>query len=177
MSNIKSISVFLFYFLFFISSVGCQERERSKRPQKVSAEQLIEVNKYLVGKDSERIKAYLERSGEKMEERATGMWYSIEEEGEGLNAAKGNVVSIKYEVSLLDGTVCYSSDSLGLKSFRLGQGGVEYGLEDALLMMKKGGKAKFILPPHLAHGLLGDEDRIPARSIIIYNVELVDIKK
>ena len=42
--------------------------------------------------------------------------------------------------------------------------------------MRAGDKARFIIPPHLAYGLLGDENRIPARSIIIYQVELVDVK-
>jgi FKBP-type peptidyl-prolyl cis-trans isomerase len=41
--------------------------------------------------------------------------------------------------------------------------------------MHVGDKARLILPPHLAHGLLGDENRIPARSIIVYEIELLDI--
>ena len=42
-------------------------------------------------------------------------------------------------------------------------------------MLKKGSKARFILPPHLAHGLIGDENRIPARAIIIYDIEVLSI--
>jgi FKBP-type peptidyl-prolyl cis-trans isomerase len=42
-------------------------------------------------------------------------------------------------------------------------------------MLREGDKARFILPPHIAHGLLGDENRIPPRSVIVYEVELLNI--
>ena len=41
--------------------------------------------------------------------------------------------------------------------------------------MHEGDKARFIMPPHLAHGLLGDNHKIPARAIIIYEVELIKL--
>jgi FKBP-type peptidyl-prolyl cis-trans isomerase len=59
----------------------------------------------------------------------------------------------------------------------LGHSTEESGLEQGILMMQEGDKARFILPPHLAHGLLGDENMIPARSIIVYEVELLDISE
>ena len=63
------------------------------------------------------------------------------------------------------------------KQFRIGQGGVESGLEEGvLLLLHEGDKATFIMPPHLAHGLPGDGNRIPARSIIVYEVELVKVE-
>jgi FKBP-type peptidyl-prolyl cis-trans isomerase len=43
-------------------------------------------------------------------------------------------------------------------------------------MMRAGDKARFVIPPHLAYGLLGDENRIPARAIIVYQLELVEVK-
>jgi FKBP-type peptidyl-prolyl cis-trans isomerase len=41
--------------------------------------------------------------------------------------------------------------------------------------MKPGQKGKFILPPHLAYGLLGDEKMIPSRSIIVYDIEMLKV--
>ena len=67
------------------------------------------------------------------------------------------------------------SNSRGTKSFKIGQGGVEKGLEIGILKMREGDKAKFIMPPNLAWGLIGDEKKIPARSIIIYDVELIKL--
>jgi FKBP-type peptidyl-prolyl cis-trans isomerase len=42
--------------------------------------------------------------------------------------------------------------------------------------MKKGVHAKLILPSHLAHGLLGDRDKIPPQSILYIDLELVELK-
>jgi len=60
--------------------------------------------------------------------------------------------------------------------FEVGHGGVENGLEEGILMMKNKEKYRFIMPPHKAHGLLGDLNKIPARSTIIYYVEVLDIQ-
>ncbi len=147
-----------------------------KHRRKITQEDLINANRKLVGKDAEEIKHYLHVNNIEMAETNTGMWYVIEKEGSGALAKKGEIVKIAYKVSLLDGTLCYSSDSLGLKEFKVGQGGVESGLEEGILLLKKGSKAKFILPPHRAYGLVGDDDKIPAHSTIIYEVEVVDLQ-
>jgi FKBP-type peptidyl-prolyl cis-trans isomerase len=52
---------------------------------------------------------------------------------------------------------------------------VESGLEEGILLLQEGDKARFIMPPHLAHGLIGDRDKIPARATIIYDLELVSL--
>ena len=110
-----------------------------------------------------------------MQMTKTGLFYMIYENGEGEKAQTGKLGTIRYKVSLLDGTLCYSSDSLGLKKFKIGTPGVEPGLNEGILLLKEGDKARFIMAPYLAHGLLGDMERIPPRSIILYEVELVEI--
>jgi FKBP-type peptidyl-prolyl cis-trans isomerase FkpA len=104
------------------------------------------------------------------------LWYDIYLEGNGQPVVEGSIVSLKYTIMLLDGTLCYNSDSLGLKTFKVGQGGVESGLEEGILLLKKGDKARFIMPPYMAWGVPGDGDKIPPLSIIAYIVELVDVK-
>jgi len=74
----------------------------------------------------------------------------------------------------LNGKFCYSSDSTGLKKFKVGQGGVESGLEEMLLMMHKGDTAEMLMPPHLAHGLMGDQKKIPTLAILHYLVMVKD---
>ena len=160
--------------IFFIPLfVGCQEQ---KKQEKITQEDLIRVNRQLVNHDANQIKAYLKEQKLDMTETQTGMWYLIHTKHKTPLAATGQIITLKYKSSLLDGTECYNSDQLGLKTFLIGQGGVESGLEDAVLMLRKGDKAKFIFPPHLAYGLAGDNNRIPARATIIYDVEVIDIK-
>ena len=62
-----------------------------------------------------------------------------------------------------------------MKTIKIAAGSVEGGLDEALLLMRIGDKARIILLPHLAHGLLGDFEKIPARSIIVYYIELVEL--
>ncbi|MFW5700766.1 MAG: FKBP-type peptidyl-prolyl cis-trans isomerase, partial [Cyclobacteriaceae bacterium] len=131
--------------------------------------------KGLVEKYSGIIESYVTRRGWPMEETKTGLWYMIYEKGQGEMTGKGKYATINYTVHLLDGTFCYSSDSLGAKTFKIGQGGVEPGLEQGILLMKEGDKAKFILPPYIGHGLLGDSKKIPRLAVIIYDVELLEV--
>ena len=146
--------------------------EYSQRKQ-----QLMEVNKILVKKDQQRIRGYVERKGLEMTETETGLWYHIEKEGDGEECKTDDRVTLKYKISLLDGTECYNSDADGLKTFHIGRGGVESGLEEGILLLRKGSLATFIMPPHLAHGLPGDGERIPARAILIYEVEVLAVDK
>lgn len=139
-------------------------------------EALVGANRILVKKDQERIKSFVERKGWDMTESPSGLWYQVYEKGRGTKAEKGMTISLNYAVSLLDGTLCYSSDSLGIMQFRIGQGGVESGLEEGVLLLREGDRARFIMPPHLAHGLTGDGERIPQRAIIVYDVEVVGLE-
>lgn len=140
-------------------------------------ENLIRINKFLVGKDADIIKGYLKRHNWVMQTTQSGLWYMIYENGKGDSVTEGNLVTINYKVWLLDGTLCYSSVKLGPKKFRVGKGEVENGLDQGIKMLRVGDKARFILPPHLAHGLLGDEDKIPPRSIILYDIELTQLSR
>lgn len=161
--------------LFFTPFLaGCQDNQPVRKS--ITEEDLIRVNRQMVNRDADRIKEYIKNNNLSMQETKTGLWYSVLETGDTVKARKGNLISLKYTLSLLDGTTCYSSDSLGIKTFLIGQGGVESGLEEAVLLLGKGAKAKFILPPHLGHGLIGDDNQIPARAILIYDIEVMDIK-
>lgn len=170
--------IIFFILLIVVFFYACKENEETKdRNWKKIDEQLININKYLVNEDKERIESYIERKQWKMEQTETGLWYEIVETGKGEKAQQNQIAVINYKVELLDGTLCYSSDSTGPKSFKVGMEDVENGLHEGIKMLNKGAKARFIMPPYLAHGLVGDDYKIPPRSIIVYYVELIDIKK
>jgi FKBP-type peptidyl-prolyl cis-trans isomerase FkpA len=162
-------------FLFFFVSCKNSNRQVTDEKNNTNSETLVEVNKFLIRKDSERIKAYIKRREWDMTETKTGLWYMVYEKGKGEKARKGQIAVFDYKVELLDGTLCYDSGDLGPKQFKIGEGGVESGLEEGILLLAEGDKAKFIMPPYLAHGLIGDEVCIPARSIIVYDVTLLKL--
>jgi FKBP-type peptidyl-prolyl cis-trans isomerase FkpA len=136
---------------------------------------LIESNIYLIELEDEVIDDFLERYGWKMNQTGSGLRYRIDRQGAGPLATYGNTAVIEYEVYLITGDKVYSSAELGLKSFTVGRGGVESGIEEGILFMNKGAKATFIMPYYLAHGVPGDGDKIPRRATIIYQIELIEL--
>ena len=166
--------------IIFISLFSCEpERKKPKTLSEIKAYEkpLEKVNKYLLKKDEDEISRHCERRGWNMKMTDSGLWYGNLKSSEQDSVKKGDLVEIKYQVKLLDGTLLYDSDSIGTKVFEVGHGGVENGLEEGILMMKDKEKFRFIMPPHKAHGLLGDQHKIPARSIIVYYVEVIRIEK
>jgi FKBP-type peptidyl-prolyl cis-trans isomerase len=165
----------LFVLAFFSLLTSCKQKNTDYLYEKKvdnNAQNLIRANRYLIHSDSIAIEAYITRRGWKMQITNTGLWYEIVKKGNGTKAKAGQKATITYSVDLLDGTHCYSSDSLGLKTFKIGQGGVESGLEQGILLLSQGDSARFILPPYMAYGITGDGGRIGSRAILVYSVSL-----
>jgi len=176
MLKILSISLFV-----ILSSMSSCNRDTQQHPEKVENpeqynDQLVNVNKTMVENESVEIENYIKRHNWQMQSTGTGLRYLIYQHGTGDSATKKRIAVINYKVNLLDGTECYSSDKTGPKEFMIGKGGVESGLEEGIMLLKVGDKARFIMPPHLAHGLTGDDNKIPARATLVYDVELIQLK-
>ena len=158
------------------SCSGAQEKSKRSKSAEIPLETYIQMNRQMVADEQNIIEKYIADKGLVMNRTETGLWFNISEAGTGENVNKGKIVKLNYSIRLLDGSLLYSSDESGAKEFLVGQGGVETGLEEGILMLKKGSKASFIMPPHLAHGLIGDDDKIPSRAILLYDVEIIDMK-
>ena len=139
-------------------------------------EPLINANKLYVKKESDEIDQYVKFKGWNMITTGTGVRYMIYKNGEGPLAQVKQKAKINYKVSLLSGKLCYSSDSLGPKTFTIGEDHVETGLHEALTYMRVGDKALIILPSHLAFGFVGDNSKIPPRTSILYDIELLSLR-
>lgn len=168
--------MFRLLLLCFLILASCnsnkQEGTNSYSPGKSEME---DVNRYLVQKDRERIENYIERKKLRMTMTESGLWYSVTIPGTGPRLNTNDAVRIEYICSLLDGTICYSSDQSGPKNIVVGKSSIESGLDQGLRLLGRGGEAIFIMPSFLAHGLVGDGDRIPALSVLVYNVKVIDI--
>jgi FKBP-type peptidyl-prolyl cis-trans isomerase len=163
--------------VFSLLLISCKETPtistKNARPGK---KEMAELNSYLVQKDRERIKNYIERKNLTMNESPTGLWYQILKEGSGKALTDNDKVIMNYECSLLDGTKCYSSSKLGPKEVVIGKSAIEPGLTEGLRLLKPGAEAIFIIPPFLAYGLVGDRKLIPSRAVIVYNVNILQVK-
>lgn len=119
----------------------------------------------------------LEEISKGFKETKSGLRYQIINEGSGPKPVKGQTVSVHYKGSLADGTVFDSSYKRKQPiEFPVGAGHVIEGWDEGLLLLNQGTKAQFVIPPHLAYGDREVGGVIPANSILVFDLELVDIK-
>jgi FKBP-type peptidyl-prolyl cis-trans isomerase len=107
----------------------------------------------------------------------SGLRYIVRAHGSGDRLPRvSDEVAVRYKGQFLDGTVFDSSDHLnrGLFIFRVGMGDVIQGWDEALLQMKKGEKRTLIIPYWLAYGAAGRPPKIPPKTTLVFDVELVD---
>lgn len=172
----KPIIPFIF---MLITNFGCNSSQETEQPVFVDETQiedtLIKANKFLLERDKELIESYISRRNWHMQVTESGLWYEIYQHTDSRQVKFGDIVKYNYVLSLLDGTICYTSEKSAPGEIKIGQSGKEFGLDEGLLKMRKGEKAHFILPPHMAHGLIGDMEKIPARSVVVYDIEIIEI--
>ncbi|MEZ4938405.1 MAG: FKBP-type peptidyl-prolyl cis-trans isomerase, partial [Crocinitomicaceae bacterium] len=107
----------------------------------------------------------------------SGLAYVIEKQGEDPKPQKGNTVAAHYKGTFIDGKKFDSSyDRNQPIEFPIGQGRMIPGFEEGAMMLGKGGKATLILPYWLAYGVNGRPPQIPAKAILIFEIEIVEIK-
>ncbi len=139
-------------------------------------DETIQINKDLIEVNRDVINKYIERHKLKMTETSTGLFYVITNQTSDKQVKSGDEVEFSFNTSLMNGTVLYDSKATGNRKMTIDKNQEESGLNEGLKLMKKGEKAVFILPPHLAFGVAGDSYKIPPYSILVYEIEIVDIK-
>jgi len=172
----RKIIFILLSFLFI-----CSCNNNGTPPVVISSDSLKEplekANKHMIQVENEDIANYISRHEWDMKATGTGLRYMIYKQGTGNQAEAGDSVVINYKVNLINGIDCYSSKETGPLRFLTGKSDVINGLEEAVLLMKVGDNAKVIIPSHLAYGLLGDEEKIPKRATLVYDIELIGVYK
>jgi FKBP-type peptidyl-prolyl cis-trans isomerase FkpA len=177
----KALSILSILVLFGACSCNRNSSGKLDEPMSMDSikkqykEPMMEWNHAKVRDQNQMIIKYAERRNWDMTRTETGLFYDIYFNGEGNFADSGMIAVIHYDLHLLDGRFCYSSDSTGPRNIRLGKSNSESGLEEALLQMRIGDKAHIIIPPFLGFGLPGDGNKVPPDAILVYNVELTDL--
>ena len=110
----------------------------------------------------------------------SGLYYVIEKDGKGPLPKAGDTIVAHYTGTLLNGKE-FDSDNGKTFKFKLGVkpgevGGVIQGWELGFALLKKGTKARLIIPSKLAYGERSFADKIPAYSPLVFEVEVVDFK-
>ena len=165
-----------FFFITFLSS--CQETKENNEPEQTQEQDLIQQNRDFLKQERARIDAFIKSNEFDMKRTGSGMYYMVISAPESTSEptfSEGDEIEYEFKISLLDGTPVANSTNSGNRTLRVGKDQVEIGLHEAFGLMQMGGKYLFIFPSHLAHGISSNEDNVPPRSTLIY--EIVPIKK
>lgn len=147
------------------------QKKATKTPSKA---ELMATNKLMVKKEKQDILDYIKRHGYQMQATGSGLYYDIYHTVEtGNTIAKGEVVSVNFSLSLLNGEEIYSLNTPNNYTLVVGKSDKESGLLEALSLMKRGEKARLIVPAHLGFGILGDQDKIAPKSSLVYDIEIL----
>ncbi|MEI6409780.1 MAG: FKBP-type peptidyl-prolyl cis-trans isomerase [Bacteroidota bacterium] len=121
--------------------------------------------------DVEKIEKYLSDKGLTAQKTDSGLHYIITKEGTGGSPTVSSTIKIQYKGYLLDGTVFDATLSGQTLSFLLSE--LIQGWKEGIPLMKKGGKSTFFIPSGLGYGSQ-DKGAIPANSVLIFEITLVD---
>ncbi len=140
--------------------------------QKPTEEQMVALNRDIVSHEATDIRLVLQRYGWKVQKTESGLFYEITESRDGQTLRPGERVQLKYRLTLLDGEPVSDSDSDGLMEVVVEKSDAPVGLHQLLRLMKRGEKARAVIPSHLAYGQIGDGDRIPGFASLVYYIEV-----
>jgi len=147
--------------------------EKQVHDPSVYKDPLIKANQEAVRVEAEQIDDFIRRHRWKTKSTETGIRYMITKDGTGAMAEPGRKVELEYALTLLSGDTVYTSYRDGPLIFQVGKGQVISGLEEAILLLRVGDRAKIIIPSHLAFGLIGDQNKIQHKASLVYDVEFI----
>lgn len=135
-------------------------------------------------KEEKEIKEYIDKNKLTTTKSTSGVYIAVTKEGTGDQPKTGDIVSVNYTGKLLDGTVFDSNQDTTLRpgmplqplTFPVGQGRVIPGWDEGIAQLKKGSQATLVIPSSLAYGVDGSPPMIQPNSVLVFTVELLDIK-
>lgn len=159
--------------------LALKQEDMDAAMQKFAEERLASMQEEMSRAAEENLKAgekYLSENKGKdgVKTTASGLQYKVEKEGSGAQPKANDTVSVHYTGKLIDGKVFDSSIERGEPvSFKVQE--VIPGWIEGLQLMKTGGKYTFYIPSKLGYGEFGAGPSIPPNSVLVFDVELLEI--
>jgi|694.fasta_scaffold04732_5 FKBP-type peptidyl-prolyl cis-trans isomerase len=166
---------------FQVRLVSVQTKEEFEKSKQ-------EASKAQIESEDKAIQEYIKKNNLNVTKTASGMYYVITQPGSGANAANGQMITMNYTGTLLDGTKFDSNEDPDFQhvepfQFTLGVGQVIRGWDEGIALLNKGAKAILLIPSPMAYGernMPGSPKNpkgIPANSPLVFNVEVKDIQE
>lgn len=186
------------FFFFLAVLAGCSDQsggDKTGQPESEAGREIIDDARSEAEQEAKRLaaaqaekarqapivseegRAYLHINAQKsgVEVLESGLQFEMLEQGEGRSPGPRDTVMTHYHGTFTNGEVFDSSVERGQPAeFPVNR--VIAGWTEALQMMKEGDVWRLVIPPHLAYGERGAGDVIPPNAVLIFEVELIEVK-
>jgi FKBP-type peptidyl-prolyl cis-trans isomerase len=173
-------------FLINADSLFTKTFHQPKRPKFIDTNSVITFNIKLISidnpqklmqKEQEELSKYLKDKNITAQPLASGLYFIESVAGKGMKIDSGCWVSIHFKVALIDGKQLFSSYDRGEPIvFEYGKRFDTPGVEQAIGMMTKGGKAMAIVPSKIAYGETGRSGVVPPYATMVYDLEILNVQ-
>jgi FKBP-type peptidyl-prolyl cis-trans isomerase len=140
-----------------------QNKAKAKRKEE-SDKALAAANEFLAAN----------AKAEGVQQTPSGLQYKLEKPGEGKSATDADMVTLNYTATVLDGPEFEKNPAAGpaRKPVRM----LPKGVQEALTILKTGGKGRFWVPPALAFGETGRHPNVKTNVVCVYDLELLGVE-
>ena len=146
--------------------------------QELIQQELIQqelIQQELIQHDPGQAYLYINAQKSGVKVMPSGLQFEIIESGEGRSPLATSNVVTHYQGTFVNGDVFDSSVDRGAPAeFPVNR--VIAGWTEALQMMKEGDKWRLVLPPEIAYGERGAGGLIPPNTVLVFEVELIEVK-
>ena len=145
-------------------------------PKNTVEQQFGEYVSKMMANENMLITNYIEREQIAAVPSPTGLYKIILKPGIGNKTAENKTVTVHYIGMFVEGTEFDNSYKRNRPlTFQLGKDLVIPGWEEGIATMKKGEKARLVIPSNLAYGPEGTKG-IPPFSTLVFDIEMIDFK-
>lgn len=163
----KNLKIDMMVAQIFLQGFFTKMQEMERHEMELAAVKNLEEGQKFLAENKEK---------EGVIETPSGLQYKIITEGNGPIAAAIDTVEVNYVGTLIDGTKFDSSYDRGeTATFPLN--GVIKGWTEGLQLVPEGSKVMFYIPSELAYGSQSRGPQLPGNSTLIFEIELIKVKK
>ena len=133
-------------------------------------ENMISANKYMSKAEETQIDEYVKRNGWNASKMDNGVRVWEYEAGTGELLSYENRISVRYTLLAITSDVIYKDVE---KDITVGKNEVVPGFDTGIMQLRRGSKAKIIVPAYAGYGVAGDGDKVPQNATLVFDVEII----
>jgi FKBP-type peptidyl-prolyl cis-trans isomerase len=126
-------------------------------------------------KDNELIQDFIKKTNWKPTGSKDGVYYEILKEGSGANVKVTDTVTVNYKGSLLSDGSIFDQTKDKPATFPLNR--LIKGWQIGVPMCKVGGTVRIVIPSAMAYTIRSRSKLIPPNSVLVFDIEVVDVKR